>query len=88
VELVEDVQGLSPRVPGLPLVARGIAGVGEVDEDLRFRRQVAELPDEAERALVAGGGFGEITQVVLGVAQAVPGDGLVVAQADFGGEGY
>jgi len=37
-----------------------------------FSGAVAGLLVQAERALVAGGGFAEVAHVVLGVPQAVP----------------
>jgi hypothetical protein len=45
---------------------------------------VAGFPVQAERPLVAGGGFGEVAQVVLGVPQAVPSISLDPAVAGFG----
>lgn len=41
-------------------------------EGVRFGLAVAEFPGDAERALVVGGGFAEVAQMVLGAAQGVP----------------
>jgi hypothetical protein len=72
LQVLEDGQRLLPGLPGLGQLAGGVAGVAEVGQDVRFIEKVAGFPEEAERALVAGGGFGEVAQMVLGVPQAVP----------------
>lgn len=64
-----------------------MAGVPEVGESIRFEISVAYLPRDSEGALVVGGGFGEVAQLVFGVAQAVPGMSLEPAIADFCVEG-
>jgi len=68
-------------------VARSQASVAEVAEDLRFTMAVPGFLVHAERALVAGGGFGEVAQVVLGVSQAVPGVSLGPAVTGFRAQG-
>ena len=71
-QVVEDGQRLLPGLPGLRQLAGGVARVAEVGEGVRFIEADTGFPEKAERALVAGGGFGEVAQVVLGVPQAVP----------------
>jgi hypothetical protein len=44
---------------------------------------VASFLREADRALVAGGGLGEVAQMALGIPQAVPGCCLEPAVANF-----
>jgi hypothetical protein len=58
-----------------------------VGEHVRFIVAVAGFPVQAERALVAGGGFGEVAQMMLGVPQAVPGIPLEPAVANLRAQG-
>jgi hypothetical protein len=61
LQVLEDDEGQLPGVPSLCQLAGRLAGVAEVGEGVRFVRAVAGLAVvHAERALVAGGGFGEI----------------------------
>ena len=87
LQVVKDGERLLPGLPGLRQLARGVAGVAEVGEGVRFIEAVAGFPVQAERALVAGGGFGEVAQMVLGVSQAVPDISLEPAVADFRAQG-
>jgi hypothetical protein len=87
LQVLEDGQCLLPGLSGLGQLAGGVAGVAEVGEGARFLETVAGFPVKAERALVAGGGFGEVAQVVLGVPQAVPDTSLERAVADFRAQG-
>lgn len=73
LQVVEDSQRLLPGLAGLGRLARGVVGVADVDERVRFIVRGAGIAVHTERALVAGGGLGEVAQVVLGVSQAVPG---------------
>jgi hypothetical protein len=66
VEVVEDRQGLLPGDAGLPRVARGMVGVTEVGVHLGLAVPFAEIPVQAEGALIAGGGFGVMAEVVVG----------------------
>src|SRR5215471_3875827 len=59
LQVVENGEGLLPGRPGLGHLAVGVAGVAEVGESARVIGAVAGFPVQAERALVAGGGFGE-----------------------------
>src|ERR1700690_2079301 len=72
LEVFEDGERLPPGLPSLRQGAGSVARVAEVGEGVRFIEAVAGFPVDAERALVAGGGFGEVAQMVLGVPQAVP----------------
>ena len=87
LQVLEDGQRLLPGLPGLRQLAGSVAGVAEVGEGVRFVEAVAGFPVQAERALVAGGGFGEVAQMVLGVSQAVPDCSLEPAVAGFRGTG-
>jgi hypothetical protein len=83
LKVLEDAQRLLPGLPSLAQLAGGVAVVAEVGKGIRFIDAVAGFPENAERAPVAGGGFGKVTQMVLGVPQAVPGCSLDPAIADF-----
>jgi hypothetical protein len=87
LQVFEDGEGLLPGLPGLGQLAGGVAGVAEAGEGARFAGAVAGFPGDAERALVTGGGFGEVAQVVLGVPQAVPGISLDPAVVCFSVQG-
>jgi hypothetical protein len=58
LQVAGDGQGLLPGVAGLGQLASRVEGIAKVGEDLRFVEPVAEFPEDAERALVARGGFG------------------------------
>src|SRR2546421_4903531 len=73
VHFVEDGQGLLPGVAGGLRVAGGVVGVAEVGEGVGLVVAVAGVPDQSEGVLVAGDGLGVLAEVVVGVAQAVPG---------------
>src|SRR5262249_60398290 len=60
-------------------VAGRVLAVAEVDEHLRLGAAVTEITEQADRPLVAAAGLLVITKLVVGEAQAVPGDGLAVA---------
>ena len=59
LQVLEDGECLLPGLPGLGQLAGSVAGVAEVGESARVIGAVAGFPVQAERALVAGGGFGE-----------------------------
>src|SRR5262245_20668474 len=82
-QVFEDGQRLLPGLPGLGQLAGVVAGIGNVGERFCFLPAVAELAGDAEGALVAGGGFAEVAQVVLGIALAVPGSSLQAAVTDL-----
>lgn len=87
LDVFEDGERLLPGLPRLREITGGITGVTEVGEGVRFNPAVTEFPGDAERALIAGGGFGKVAQMVLGVAQAVPRMSLTSAVAGFRAEG-
>lgn len=87
LQVVKDRECLLPGRTGLRRLAGGLSGVAEVGEPVRLMEAVAGFPGDAERVLVADGGFGEVAQLVLGVSQAVPGCSLEPAVADFRVEG-
>jgi len=71
VEVVENVDGLLPDLAGGVGVASGVVGVAEVDERAGDVEGIAEVPG----VLVARDGLGVVAEVVVGVAEAVPGGG-------------
>src|SRR5215831_6007487 len=83
VAAVEYGQGLPPGVASLLRVARGALGVAQVREHDRLGVVVGELPEQAERALVARDGLRIAAELVIGVADAVQGAGLARARAEF-----
>src|ERR1700677_4998769 len=86
VQVFEDGECLPPGLAGLGQAADGVLSVAEVIEGHRFSPAVAEFPDDAKRALVARSSFGEITQLMLGISQAVPDGRVNVAVPGFGVE--
>src|SRR5215472_12456272 len=87
LDVLEDGERLLPGLPGLRQIVGGLMGVAEAGEGVRFIEAVAGFPEEAEGALVAGGGFGEVAQMVLGVPQTVPDMPLEPAVVGFGAQG-
>ncbi len=81
--MVEDGQGLLPGVAGRRMVADRLVGVAEVGEDGCFDVPVAEVPGQVEGVLVAGDGLDVVAQVVVGVAEAVPGGALPLAVVEL-----
>ena len=58
---------------GFQQVLGGVVDVAEMGEHLGFLVAVAEFPEDIQSATVAVGGVGEVAELVLGVAEAVPG---------------
>ena len=87
LEIVEDGECLLPCLPGLQQLACSAADIAEVGEGVGFPPAVADGPEDAQRALIAGGRLAEVAGVVFGVAQAVPDIALQVAAAVVGVEG-
>src|SRR3954447_2999033 len=82
----EDLQGALPGgAAGVPVAGRVLA-IAQVDERLSLAGQVAELADQRDRPVVAGDGALVLAQVVVDVAEAVPGPGLRVQVAEPGGQ--
>lgn len=86
-QVVEDRQGLPPGFPGLLREAGGAAGVAEVGESSGFAETVPEFPEDAEGVLVTRGCFDEAAELVLAVAEAVPGVCLAAAVGEFSVQG-
>jgi hypothetical protein len=86
LHILEDGKRLLPGLPGLRQLASGMARAAEVGENIGFIEAVAEFPEDVERALIGGGCFAKAAEMVLGVAQAVPGISLEMAVADFRAE--
>ena len=87
LDVLVDGERLLPDLPRPRQLAGGMAGVTKVGEGVRFGQAVAEFPSDAERALVAGGGFAEVAQMVLSVAQGVPRVSLCFVMTRFHAEG-
>jgi len=81
VELVEDEQGICPGPFGTLGVTRAELDVAEVIERVGFVEAVREFPVEADGSLVAGDRSLVLAELVMDVAEAVPGGGLPVALA-------
>ena len=81
VDLVEDEQGVCPGPPSDLGVTRAELDVAEVIERVRFVEAVRQCPVEVDGALVAGDGSLVLAELVLDVAEAVPGSGLPVTLA-------
>jgi hypothetical protein len=86
-QVVEDLQSLLPGLHGGLELAVGLPGVTEVAQSNGFVEAVGKFAVQAECPLVAGGGLSEVAEVVLGVAQAVPGSCLALAVPDLRAEG-
>lgn len=87
LEIAEDGECLLPGLPCLQQLAGGPADIAEVGEGIGFPPAVANGPENAQRALIAGGRLTEVAGMVFGVAQAVPNVALEVAAAIVGVEG-
>jgi hypothetical protein len=87
LDVLEDGQRLLPSLPSLRQLGGSMMGVTEVGERVRFIEAVSGFPEDTDRAMVAGGGFGGVAQMVLGVSQAVPDLSLEPAVADFRAQG-
>src|ERR1700685_3931631 len=72
MQVVEDVQGLLPRLPGLLSPAAGVVCVAKVGDRDGFLVAVADFPVEAQCLLVAVGRLAQPPEGMLGVTDAVP----------------
>ena len=72
-EFVEYVDRLFPDFTGGIVVADGVEGIAEAAEGVGFAVPVADVPAQVDGALVAGGRLLVLAEVVVGVAEAVPG---------------
>ena len=77
LNVVEDGQGFGPGVAGGSHVAGGVAGVAEVVEDDGGAVAFFGLGQQAQGLLVAAGGLGMLAELVVDVADAVPGAGFI-----------
>ena len=68
LQIVEDVQGLLPGLPGSGPVPGRVAGVAEMVECLGLAVALAELAEDTEGAVVAGCRFVMLPEVVVGAA--------------------
>src|SRR5215831_19489885 len=76
VEVVQDRERFLPGRAGLVWVPSGVLGVAEMAERLGLAPAVVGHPVTAEGPLIAGGGFGIVAEVVVGVAETVQDRGL------------
>src|SRR6266516_260937 len=72
VEVIQDDEGFFPGRAGLMGTPGGMVGVADVIERLGLAPAMAGLAVQVERTLVAGGRFGVVAQLMMGVAQTVP----------------
>lgn len=83
MQVVEDVKGFVPGMSCPPALPAGQAVVAQVGENLGFAETVTGLAGEAESLPVTRRGLSQVAEAVLGVAQAVPRGGLVIAVTEF-----
>jgi hypothetical protein len=76
VKMIEDDNCLLPDGTGGSCVADGVVGVAEVGEGLGQAVAVAEVVIQLDGVLKAGDGLGVVAEVVVDVAEAVPGASL------------
>lgn len=62
-------------------VARSMVGIAKASEGVSLVVEITEFAEQDEGLLVTLGGLGVVAEVVMGVAEAVPGRGLSVASA-------
>jgi hypothetical protein len=62
LQVFEDGEGLLPGLLGPRQLAGGVMVVAKVGEGVRFTEAGAGFPVQAERAPVAGSGFGEVAR--------------------------
>ncbi len=82
-EPVKDGEGLAQDAVGGAPAGGQQKGVAEMVQDFGFQVAVADGPGEFQRGLVAGDGLLVVAQMMVGVADAVPGAGLAVTVAGF-----
>jgi hypothetical protein len=73
LDLLEDPQGVPPRLAGGGHVARLVVDVAEAAERAGLGEPVGELPAETERELIAGDGPLIAVQALVDEPEAVPG---------------
>ena len=82
--VVKVVQNSERPLPGstrLLAVPGRMLGVPDVTERIGFAPAVTDLPVQVEGALIAGGRFAMVAEVMMGVTEAVPDPGLHVGRA-------
>src|SRR5215831_114001 len=82
-EVVQDDERFFPGRSRLPGVPGGVPGIPDAVERLGLAPSVAHLTVQVEGALVASGRLGMVTEVMVGIAQAVPGGCLQLGIAEF-----
>src|ERR1700733_9763908 len=82
-QVVEDVQGQAPGVVGPLRISYSVVGVAEVGEDRGFIEPIGEFAEDAKGTAVTVDGLEEAAEVMLGVADAVPGVCLAATVADL-----
>jgi hypothetical protein len=73
LQVLEYDQGLLPDTSRFQRVPCGVVDFAEMGEHLGFLVTVAEVPEDMQGAMMAVGGIGEVAELVLDVAEAVPG---------------
>src|SRR6185312_4325011 len=76
VDLLEDPHRPGPGLAGRGKIARAAVDVAEAVERVGLVETVGELPGEADGPLEACDGLPEVTAMVVGVAETVPGGTL------------
>jgi hypothetical protein len=78
-QLIQRAQRLGPGPAGRAQVAHALVDVAEPVERARLVVPVGELAAQVQGPLVAGDGAMVVAELVVDVAEAVPGGGLPVA---------
>jgi hypothetical protein len=76
VELLENRRGLLPHGTRSVGVTCGVVAVAKVGKDIGLAIPVLDLPGQVDGFPVAANGLSMLTQLMVGIAEAVPGIGL------------
>ncbi len=79
IDLTEYAQGLFPGLPGSALLARAVLDIAEMIERDGLVVPVGAFPAQVNSPLIAGDGLGVVAEVLMDVAEAVPGGDVVPA---------
>jgi hypothetical protein len=83
VKVVEDGKGSAPCVVGIRDHARRVVRVAETGEYGGFAVAVAEIAEQLTGLVIAGDGRGVVAEVMVGVAETVPGLCLAATVAEL-----
>lgn len=75
VQIVKDGQGLPQVLTGRRQVPAGVVHFAKVGQRDGLSVPVTEFASQPQAVLIAGDGFGVVAEVLVGVGEAVAGDG-------------